>query len=679
MAPTTPWGTDDTVTVVDEIKQRLDIVELIGEYVPLQKAGRNYKGLCPFHTEKTPSFVVFPETQGWHCFGACSTGGDAFAFIIKHENLTFQEALRLLAEKTGVELRPLDAAGAKQQDETERLRAINGASAQFYHRILMDSAQGQPGRLYLEGRGVKRETMTTFQLGYAPQGWHALEEHLQREHFSSEDCLTAGVLTKNERGNVYDRFRGRAMFPIRDAQGHVIGFGGRTLGDDTPKYLNTSQTPIFDKGALLYGIDLTRRSIRDTGTAVIVEGYMDVIIPYQQGITNLVACMGTALTEAHFRALRRITKVLVLALDADNAGIRAAEKGTETAREFLQHHVVPVLSANGLIRYESQLDADIRVMVLPEGLDPDELVLQDRQLWDRLVDQALPAADYLLQLYTGMVDLKTARGKRELVARVIPIIGAMDSTVEQSHYVQRLGQLVHVEERELRIELRQWARESSQRRPATRPARPQPRQDTSAATRSEQPPHAIVSDQPLSLEERCLALLIAFPDLVATACEPATGLPDAQAAPPALLGPEDIQEARNRQILETLLATSMAKEDSKRQAFRDALDSESNAHVQSLLHRLDREPPLERDAAFGDLAKCAARLRKDHLLHLIRELRFMQQAAQTDLGAASTEQAASQLRELNRAIERLTRDYLQVDQSYHAATIVGRSKRAHSS
>ena len=447
-------GAGHNMTIVDEVKQRLDIVELISGYLPLQKAGRNYKGLCPFHSEKTPSFVVFPDSQSWHCFGACSTGGDIFNFVMRRENMDFPEALRILAEKAGIEIKPLDAEDLRQRDEWDRLRALNAEAAQYYHHILLESPRADAARRYMERRGVSRETWGTFQLGYAPQDWHLAEEHLRRQSYAAEDILAAGLTTEGERGNVYDRFRDRIMFPIRDIQGHVIGFGGRALGQETqPKYLNSPQTPLFDKGSVLYGINLTRESIRASGVAVIVEGYMDVVVPYQCGVTNLVACMGTALTVEQLDILKRIARRLVLALDPDVAGLRAVERGVHTAQQSLDRQIVPVPTAKGLIRYEEQLKTEIRILSLPDGLDPDELVLGDRARWDKLVEEALPVAEHFFQLAMKEADLATAKGKRQVVERLLPVLAAIDNPVERTHYLQRLAQRVRMDERQLLPEL----------------------------------------------------------------------------------------------------------------------------------------------------------------------------------------------------------------------------------
>lgn len=628
------------MSVVEEIKQRLDIVEFIATYVPLQKSGRTYKALCPFHSEKTPSFIVFPETQTWHCFGACSTGGDIFSFVMRRENVDFREALRMLAERAGVALRPLDEAELALKGEKERLQALNLKAAQYYHHLLMESKQGEAARDYLERRGVKRETMVAFQLGYAPEEWHALEEHLRRARFAPEDILAAGLAVQAEGGTVYDRFRGRLIFPIRDIQGHVIGFGGRVLDDSQPKYLNTPQTPLFDKGSALYGIDLAHQSIRESGTAIIVEGYLDVIILHQCGVNNVVACMGTALTEEHLKLLKRMTKRLVLALDADAAGMRAVERGVEAAQKSLGHKVVPVLSAKGLVRYEEQLDAEIRILALPEGLDPDELVLRDRSRWDQLVAEAQPVVEYFTRLVLSEVDLSTARGKREAVSRLLPLIAAIHDPIARAHHLQRLAQRVRVDERQLWPELERLRAVSERSR---------------ASEKALQEPVVEPRPLPFGLEERCLALLLESPLWFAEVLEVAK------------LSGEVFQDERNRQVFEALRRFLSEQATWSREQFALGLDSELRAHVESLARILQAGPPLSPEAAHEDLIKCSTRLRKEYLARLIRELRFVLQDAQ--------EQGAQEyVRELNAKIDQLTRDYHESDRRSYAATLLGRKK-----
>ncbi len=636
------------MSVVDEIKRRLDIVEFIGSYVPLQKAGRNFKALCPFHTEKTPSFIVFAETQSWHCFGACSTGGDIFGFAMRQENMTFSEALRFMAERAGVSLRPLDGEEAKRKDEIDRLRAVNAAAAQHYHRVLMAAPAGKSAVRYLEGRGLSRETMATFQLGYAVDDWHDLEQHLRRAGISQPDMLAAGLLGESDSGNVYDRFRGRLIFPIRDVRGQVIGFAGRVLDDSVPKYLNSPQTSLFDKGSVLYGIDLARRSIRETGRVIIVEGYMGVIVLQQCGVPNVVACMGTALTERQLRILKPMTEVLILALDADTAGRLATERGVSMAQELLRQRVVPVLTGRGIVRYEEHLDAEIRILVLPEGLDPDELVLRDRARWDALVTHALSVADYFFETIFQEVDTSTAKGKRVGVERLLPVIAALGSPVERAHYLQRLAQTVRVDERDLARQLdrlRLGSAGSDRGRARVR------------AQRSPEQPVPDKAAQPaFGLEERCLALLLQTPTMLL------------QATKTGMLGEEAFQDARNREVFASLRRFVLASPECDEIKAGAGLDTDQTAHVEWLLDMLRAGPPFSPEMAREDLVKCSMRLRKKYLSRLIGELRFVQQDAQEH----GTEE---RVRELNEIIDDLTRDYLQIDQRAYAVTLAGRSGR----
>jgi len=333
------------VGAVEDVKQRLNIVEVISAYVPLKKAGRNYKGLCPFHNEKTPSFVVFPDTQRWHCFGACGSGGDVINFVMRREGLPFVEALKMLAARVGVELTPPTPAQEAEAEERRRLWDVNRLAAEYFHRLLMESDEAAQARSYLAGRGLQAETLRAFQVGYARDTWQALSDYLGSQGWREADLTKAGLVSERESGGSYDRFRGRIVYPIRDARGHVCGFGGRVLDDSLPKYLNSPQTPVFDKGGVLYGIDLAREMIRRSETAVLVEGYMDVLMAHQAGFRNVVGAMGTALSEAQIAILKPLTKRLVLALDPDVAGDKATLRGLEVAKEALDARVVPVPTA----------------------------------------------------------------------------------------------------------------------------------------------------------------------------------------------------------------------------------------------------------------------------------------------------------------------------------------------
>ncbi len=388
----------------EEIKQRLDIVDVIGETVSLHKAGRNYKALCPFHTEKTPSFFVFPDRQSWHCFGACSTGGDIFAFVMKKNDLDFSGALRLLAERAGITLRQKTIAVEKK--ERERLWLANEAAVTFFHHALLNTQTGEPALNYLAMRGIDRETAEDFQLGYSPDSWDALREHLKSRGFGEAELLQAGLLVESEHG-LYDRFRNRVVFPIRDERGRVAGFGSRSLvvathgppegsvqvasSEDSPKYVNTPQTPIFDKGNILYGLDRAKEHIRRSDLAVVVEGYMDVIAAHQHENGNVVASMGTALTERQVNLLRQLTDNLVLAFDPDEAGRTASERGTRVAYE---------------------LGANIRVLHLPGGQDPDQIIRSSPQEWRSLVTEAKPLR--MIERTTETISRTTARHSRDI-------------------------------------------------------------------------------------------------------------------------------------------------------------------------------------------------------------------------------------------------------------------------
>jgi DNA primase catalytic core len=363
---------------VEEIKQRVDIVDVISESVSLQKSGRNYRALCPFHAEKAPSFFVFPDRGTWHCFGGCATGGDVFAFVMKKENLDFSAALHLLAERAGISLGR--KTGAAEETEKDRLRQANEAAAIFYQHALLNTQAGAAALNYLTLRGIDRQTAEAFQLGYAPDSWDTLREHLKGRGFNEAELLKAGLLVEGEKG-AYDRFRRRATIPIHDERGRAVGFGSRMLPAESvdgeaaeaeaeaegPKYLNTPQTPIFDKGAILFGLDRAAEHIRRSDLAVIVEGYMDVIAAHQHGNLNVVASMGTALTERQLGLLRRLTENIVLAFDPDTAGQAASERGDLVAQ---------------------RMGAQIRIMKLPKGRDPDEIIRADPDAWRRFVVEA---------------------------------------------------------------------------------------------------------------------------------------------------------------------------------------------------------------------------------------------------------------------------------------------------
>lgn len=444
-------------SVIEQIKERLDITSLVGTQVTLKKSGRSLKGLCPFHTEKTPSFYVFPDKGNYHCFG-CGANGDVFTYIMRTQNLSFGDALNLLAERAGVAL-PERRAESAEDRALERLREICASAAQFYHHQLRTEG-GRAAREYLQKRGLAQGTSEAFQVGCAPEGWDHLLRYLAEKGYSPDEIARAGLATAREgTGGHYDRFRNRMMFPICDAKGRVIGFGARALDDSLPKYLNSPQTPLFDKGGCLYGIDKAIPGIRDLGFAVVVEGYFDALFLHQYGINNAVASLGTALTERQVSLLKRHTKKLLLALDADAAGAEATRRGLEVAIQVFDRKATPVPTGRGRVRYEETVDADLRILQLPAGKDPDEVVKEDPALWQQLVDQAQPVLDYYFALTSAKLDLTQPQNKSRAVEELLPVVRELaGDKVRQWHYVQRLANMVRVDERVLLTRLEQLGR-----------------------------------------------------------------------------------------------------------------------------------------------------------------------------------------------------------------------------
>jgi len=342
---------------IDEIKSRLDIVDLVSESVQLRRSGKNYTGFCPFHANtRTPSFVVFPETGTWRCFGQCNDGGDIFSYTMKKQGLDFSEALKYLAEKAGVQLKPPTPQQLVEEEEHAQLRALLEEAAVYYRHQLRHTPDGQKALIYLRGRGLSDEIIDTFGLGYAPSAREALILHFKTKGRNQAMLKEGGLVSERDDGSIYDKFRHRIIFPIRDGRGRMAGFGGRVLDpNDIPKFLNSPQTPIFDKGSLLYGLERARTPIRALDQVVIVEGYLDVIALHQAGFTNTVSPMGTALTEHQMRLLKRLTQRFVLALDPDAAGDKATLRGLQIARQTMDRETEPVFDARGLLAHESRL------------------------------------------------------------------------------------------------------------------------------------------------------------------------------------------------------------------------------------------------------------------------------------------------------------------------------------
>ncbi len=442
------------MSVTQEIKSRLDIVDVISEQVNLRRSGRNYAGFCPFHTNtRTPAFYVFPETQTWHCFGECSEGGDIFSYVMKKEGWDFREALQLLAKRAGVALEEPDPEARRRRKSEEKLVDLLTTAADYFNQLLMFAPQAEEARRYVAERQLNDETITTYRLGFALNSWEACRSHFNDQGYSDDELLQVGLLTENpERGTRYDRFRNRLMIPIRDVDGRVVGFGARTLDKDgVPKYLNSPQTQLFDKGRLLYGLDTAKRAIREAREVVIVEGYMDVMQGWQASFRNMVAQMGTALTGDQLRLLKRYTKRFVLALDADAAGVKATMRGLQVARDTLDREYETRFDARGLVQHEGRLQADIHIVTLPDGYDPDKILRTDPDQWSQLLAQSQPVVSYVIGVTTKDLDLDDAKAKSAVAQQVLPLINDVGDPVEREHYRQQLARALRTDERTLRL------------------------------------------------------------------------------------------------------------------------------------------------------------------------------------------------------------------------------------
>ncbi len=405
----------------EEIRTRTDIVDLISGYTTLKKAGRTYKGICPFHQEKTPSFTVDPERSRWHCFGACSTGGDVFTFLMRAESLSFIEAAERLADRAGITLSRGSGdkeAGERARSERDRLLSVNALAQRFFRESF-----GRAGlaREYAAGRGLVHETLEAFGIGFAPDDWTMLADFLQKNGAHMADAQTAGLVHPARSGDLIDKFRGRLTFPIHDVQDRVVGFGGRLLvpAENAPKYLNSPETPIFSKSRILYGLNRARKSIQDVGLAVVVEGYMDVVAAHQAGFPYVVATLGTSLTEEHVRLLHRYTKNVVLSFDSDEAGVRAA------------------LRASALLEGD---DARLRILALPPGDDPDSVLARgDAAGFRKAIESAVSVPEFRLRALRARCDTSTEDGKLQFLREALPILAEVRSVLERNTLLRRLA------------------------------------------------------------------------------------------------------------------------------------------------------------------------------------------------------------------------------------------------
>jgi DNA primase len=418
--------------VIEEVRTSANIVDVVGSYVALRKRGKNYLGLCPFHSEKEPSFTVSNEKQIFHCFG-CGASGSVFDFVMRTRNLTFAEAVSELANRFGIPLpQEKETAQAKKiREMAERLRQINGMAAEYFSRNLLRNS-GEIARKYLQSRGIGEETIEDFQLGYAPKSWDGLKRFLTSERVDLKVAVQAGLLVPKSGGDSYDRFRNRLMFPIKDMRGRTVGFGGRALDDSMPKYLNSPESLIFHKGRTLYGLATAREACRRNNETLVVEGYFDLLALYNRSIHQVVAPLGTALTLHHVRMLSRLAPQAVLVFDGDDAGMRAALRSLE----FFLREKLPV-----------------RFLPLPEGMDPDDFINKEgKEPFMQLLSEAKPLMEVFLEKSLSNYD-GSVEGRLKVVRAVTPMLRLIDSPVAQEGYLRVLDRRLGVSEEALRAEL----------------------------------------------------------------------------------------------------------------------------------------------------------------------------------------------------------------------------------
>lgn len=421
---------------IEDIKNRLDIVEVVGSYIKLQKTGANLRAVCPFHSEKKPSFFVSPARQIWHCFG-CGKGGDIFAFVKEIEGVEFGDALRILAQRAGVELKRQTPEYAKWRSERERLYEVCEWAAKFFEKQLEASSVGKEAKDYLLSRGISQESIKKWRLGYAPDTWQGLSEFLNSRDYKKEEIEKAGLGLTSEKGSFYDRFRGRIIFPIFDLNSQIIGFGGRVFKEkdktEIAKYVNTPNTILYDKSRVLYGLDRAKLDIRKKDFCVLVEGYTDVIMSAQAGTGNVVATSGTALTPYQLKILKRYSENLILGFDMDVAGDTATKRGIDLAQ------------IQGF---------NIKVARLKEGKDAAEIISKNRKAWERALEETKSILEFYFESAFSGRNPKLPEDKKEISKILLPVIKRIPNQIEMAFWIQKLAKGLEVREEDVREELK---------------------------------------------------------------------------------------------------------------------------------------------------------------------------------------------------------------------------------
>ncbi|GCE10714.1 DNA primase [Tengunoibacter tsumagoiensis] len=683
-------------SVIETIKTKIDLVDEIGLVVTLQKSGRSLKGLCPFHNERTPSFYVFRESQTWHCFG-CNEGGDVFSFVQKQQGLDFHEALAYLAEKAGVSADAFGPAPSEEDRQVgvarERLRKLNEEAFLWFHQMLLRSKEGEQARNYVQSRGISTDSVIGFGLGYASEQWDGLSRYLLSQGYSEREIVQGGLARERETSfegsgaGIYDYFRHRLIFPIRDSRGRIIGFGGRALGDGKPKYLNSPQTLLFEKNTVLYAIDAARDAIKQMGQVIIVEGYVDAIIAHQYGTKQTVACIGSAITEKHILQLKKLTRQVTLALDPDAAGSAATEHGIQEALRSFDRTMVPVplasstgearaskgqpwksektgkfgkqeASPRGIIRLEEQVDAEINVLQLPAGEDPDEVIRRDFSAWLYAVSHPLPLVDYYFVVKTAELNLREPAGKTEAAKRLLPVIGTISDRIKRDAYIRKLANLIKIDEQSLYTELQRVLR--NQKTPAINAdfsgkglIAPEVHRSQSAREGVGLADTVIVEEEEgraknvasrtgldrssgdrLKWEDYLIGLLLQNPGLSPYVC--------------GIITDSDFAGTDTRELYHILNSVYQRDASPSHQPIDQFVPSALSSTVARALKCVESRSAQDGSALVKEATQCAGRLKRMRLLQLNTELKFLIQEA-TDAGDLM---AARQLRQRVPEIQR---------------------------
>ncbi len=614
-------------TPVEEVKSKIDVGEFIGRDVRLRKSGRYLKGLCPFHTEKSPSFFVFADRGTFKCFG-CGEGGDVFSYVMRRDHSEFPDALRELARDTGVELR---GRGADPEASKQRKRklAVLEEAGRVMHELLINSAGASKAREYLAGRGLAADTIETFGLGYAPAQGSPVAKRLREIGYESELIRDVGLARDGDRG-MRDYFFDRLVFPIWDRRGAIVGFGARALGDAEPKYLNTPDSDVFRKGDHLYAFHMASAPIRQEGSAVIVEGYMDAIAAHEQGFANTVASMGTALTAEQAKALTSSgARRIVLALDADAAGAAATRRGADVLRESADYQTESSVDFRGLIRHEGRLATDIVIVELGEGEDPDAVIRADPDRWRSMLAAPTPLADYYFRWALREHDVTTLAGRDQAVRELAPIVAELQNAVVRSHYLDRLSELSGVPTEELRRLVG-----------ARRPRRGRPEQPSRPANSGDR------------VEEGLIEIALQAP---ASHIRLVARLDPAYVSDPAL-----------RHVLSRVVSQAAEGGNVDWPGLKEELDEPIRTRMIELMEREGRTPPIDEGKYAAELQSAALRL---------RERRIEAELGEADAVRASDDEAAAS-RDFQALVARLHQQKLSVDQAkLELSVLIGSNSR----